>query len=64
MEEAAGGDVSEDPLELLDQWMERHKPALERYRQSLVDIRAASSEVGVLLVASRELRTLIARTSP
>ncbi len=55
--------TSGDPLELLDEWMDRHRTAVERYRQTMVDIRAASPEIGVLLVAAREVRNLITRTS-
>ncbi|MDH3294712.1 MAG: NAD-glutamate dehydrogenase [Acidimicrobiia bacterium] len=52
-----------DPMELLNEWMDRHKTAVDRYRQTMVDIRTAGSELGVLLVAAREVRNLIARTS-
>ena len=57
------GDVEPDPLLLLDAWTDRHKLAVDRYRQTMVDIRTTSSDVGVLLVAVREVRNLIARTT-
>ena len=52
-----------DPLVLLETWTDRHKVALDRYRKTMVDLRTTNSEVGVLLVAVREVRNLIARTT-
>ncbi len=52
-----------DPLRLLDAWTDRHKVAVDRYRKTMVDLRTTSSDVGVLLVAVREVRNLIARTT-
>ncbi|MDH4280391.1 MAG: hypothetical protein OEW83_20190 [Acidimicrobiia bacterium] len=48
---------------MLDAWTDRHKIAVDRDRQTMVDIRTTSSDVGVLLVAVREVRNLIARTN-
>ncbi len=60
---AAPADGEPDPLVLLETWTDRHKVALDRYRKTMVDLRTTSSDVGVLLVAVRELRNLIARTT-
>ncbi len=61
--ESGDGEKEPDPLRLLDAWTDRHKMALDRYRQTMVDIRTTSSDIGVLLVAVREVRNLIGRTS-
>jgi len=49
--------------QLLDRWMTSNKSAVDRYRQTMVDIRTTSPEIGVLLVGAREVRNLITRTS-
>ncbi|MDH4279795.1 MAG: NAD-glutamate dehydrogenase, partial [Acidimicrobiia bacterium] len=59
----AAADTEPDPLQLLEAWTDRHKVALDRYRKTMVDLRTTSSDVGVLLVAVREVRNLIARTT-
>ena len=56
----AGGD---DAMSQVDGWMERHGTAVDRYQQMMVEIRSTASDLTVLLVAAREVRNLISRTT-
>jgi NAD-specific glutamate dehydrogenase len=59
---AADG-ASADASERVDNWMSEHPTAVNRYRKTLVEIRSTSTDLTVLLVAAREVRNLIGRTS-
>ncbi|MGI9606302.1 MAG: NAD-glutamate dehydrogenase [Acidimicrobiales bacterium] len=47
----------------VDEWMHRYQVAVDRYRQTLVEIRTTATDLTVLLVAAREVRNLIGRTA-
>ena len=59
----AADEGSADARERVDNWMKEHPTAVNRYRQTLVEIRSTSTDLTVLLVAAREVRNLIGRTS-
>jgi glutamate dehydrogenase len=53
-----------EPRELVSRWMDRHHVPVGYYRDTIAEIRAVGpTDLTTLLVASREVRTLIARTS-
>lgn len=52
-----------DAMAQVEKWIERHRIAVEVYHQTMVEIRSTSSDVTVLLVAAREVRNLISRTT-
>jgi glutamate dehydrogenase len=52
------------PGDLVDQWIRRHASPVDYFRRTIIDIRAAGpSDLTTLLVAARELRNLIGRTT-
>ncbi len=61
--ETLGSDVQElEPLARVEQWMVLNRPEVDRYRKTMVAIRATTTDVTSLLVAAREVRNLISRT--
>ncbi|MGI9599167.1 MAG: NAD-glutamate dehydrogenase, partial [Acidimicrobiales bacterium] len=58
----AVGDEDLDPMARVERWMSLNRPEVDRYRQTMVAIRATSTDVTSLLVAAREVRNLISRT--
>ncbi len=58
----AVGDEDTEPQERVEQWMTLNRPEVDRYRQTMVAIRATTTDVTSLLVAAREVRNLINRT--
>ena len=60
----AGSDPAVDPAERLDGWIHRNRADVDRYRQTMVAIRATVADVTSLLVAAREVRNLINRIRP
>ncbi len=59
----ASSQNGEDATTRVDQWMQQHKVSVDRYRQTLVEIRTTSADITVLLVAAREVRNLIDRAT-
>ena len=52
-----------DPQELVSRWMQKHHAPVGHYRDTIAAIRAAGpTDLTTLLVASREVRSLIAHT--
>ena len=58
---ASAGDI--DATTRVDQWIDRHHLAVDRYRQTMLEIRTITPDLTVLLVAAREVRNLIDRTA-
>ncbi|MCL4143801.1 UNVERIFIED_CONTAM: hypothetical protein GTU68_015909, partial [Idotea baltica] len=57
--------VGEDDLEpqaRVEQWLALNRPEVDRYRKTMVAIRATTTDLTSLLVAAREVRNLISRT--
>ena len=61
---AAGADEGTGAMDRVDRWVENHAAAVETYHSTMDEIRTARADVTVLLVAAREVRNLIARSSP
>jgi len=51
-------------MDRVDRWIEQHRTAVGTYHSTMDEIRTARADVTVLLVAAREVRNLIARSSP
>lgn len=58
----AVGDDNLDPQARVEHWMLLNRSEVDRYRQTMVAIRATTADVTSLLVAAREVRNLISRT--
>ncbi|MCP5035730.1 MAG: NAD-glutamate dehydrogenase [Actinomycetia bacterium] len=52
-----------DPVERLEEWIRTHRADVDRYRQTMVAIRSSTADVTPLLVATREVRNLMNRTT-
>jgi len=61
---AAVADDGADATDRVDRWVTDHSAAVETYHSTMDEIRTARADVTVLLVAAREVRNLIARSSP
>ena len=59
----ASTDPGSDPVDRLDQWVNQHRSDVDRYRQTMVAIKSSAADVTSLLVASREVRNLMNRTT-
>jgi glutamate dehydrogenase len=57
------GDGGADPATRVDQWVDRNVGEVARFRQTIAEIRSVPTDVTTLLVAAREVRNLISRTS-
>ena len=47
----------------VENWVRRHQDAVNRYRKTMLEIRTTTIDITVLLVAAREVRILIDRTT-
>ena len=59
----AGGGRQADPRARVERWIQQHRADVDRYRRMMVAIRPTTTDVTSLLVAAREVRNLINRTS-
>ncbi len=59
----ASTDAGRAPSERLDEWVDRHRADVDRYRNTMVAIKSSAADVTSLLVASREVRNLMNRTA-
>ncbi len=59
----ASTEAGAEPSERLDAWVGQHRSDVDRYRQTMVAIKSSAADVTSLLVASREVRNLINRTT-
>ena len=57
------GDTETDPMARVDRWIHRNVSEVNRFRQTIAEIRSVPTELTTLLVASREVRNLISRTA-
>ncbi|MGH1492691.1 MAG: NAD-glutamate dehydrogenase [Acidimicrobiales bacterium] len=58
----AVGEDDLDPQAKVEQWLAINRPEVDRYRKTMVAIRATTTDLTSLLVAAREVRNLISRT--
>ncbi len=58
-----GAEEGADPLNLVDRWVRANQGAVDRYHQTIDDLRTAHTDLTTVLVATREVGTLIDRTS-
>ena len=56
-------EAGQDPSDRLDEWIDRHRSDVDRYRNTMVAIKSSAADVTTLLVASREVRNLMNRTA-
>ncbi len=57
------GDTDTDPMARVDRWVQQNASEVNRFRQTIAEIRSVPTELTTLLVASREVRNLIGRTA-
>jgi glutamate dehydrogenase len=57
------GDAETDPMARVDGWVQHHVTEVNRFRQTIAEIRSVPTDLTTLLVASREVRNLISRTA-
>ena len=55
-------DDDAEPAARVEEWLHRNRLEVDRYRQTMVAIRATATDLTSLLVAAREVRNLIGRT--
>lgn len=56
-------DDDDSAVEVIDKWLRRHSLAVDSYRRTMAEVRTTQCDITVLLVAAREVRNLIERTS-
>jgi len=52
-----------EPMQMVDKWIRANQGAVTRYHKTIDELRASHADLTTILVATREVRTLIDRTS-
>ncbi len=50
-------------MQMVDKWIRANQGAVTRYHKTIDELRASHADLTTILVATREVRTLIDRTS-